>query len=245
MSKVDIFNCSAGELGVKKKKTRDIQALAENFIKERSSRSFNALMKRCSWGLHNYIFNMVKNEYDTNIVMSITMEHLFYKIDKFKDDIGKFSTWMYRIAHNDAMTFITDGEHSTKIDMVNIDLSDIHERIDADDNFYDNGEYGIDSEIEDILFKNNHYTVYTKSKIYEDIYDASVDCIQYLPNHLRIVMMERYINRKKVDDIANENHMAKTNVKNWLRKGGECLMDEMKCRYPDLLDIYNDMKIKQ
>jgi hypothetical protein len=106
-------------------------------------------------------------------------------------------------------------------------------------------EYGIDSQIEDILFTNNHYTVYTKSKIYEDIYDAFVDCIQYLPTHLRIVMMERYINRKKVDDIANENHMAKTNVKNWLRKGGECLMDEMKCRYPDLLDIYNDMKIKQ
>ena len=40
----------------KKAENNDIQILAKRFIDDHSERNFNALMKRCSWGLKSYIF---------------------------------------------------------------------------------------------------------------------------------------------------------------------------------------------
>ena len=199
-------------------------------------------MKRCSWGLRTYIYGMTGSKEDTENILSITMEHVYFRIDSFKDDAGKFSTWMYRIAHNDAVTYFRSGWYKSKINTVNIDLSDVHERIVSSDEgcLFDDMLY--DEEIENMSFNGGEFKTYTKSKVLSDIYDASIECMDYLPDHLRIVMKERYINQKKVDTIAEENKVSSASVKNWIRKGCSELANEVMDKHNELYNIFEEMR---
>ena len=221
---------------------KDIQLLAKKFIEDHSEKNFNALMKRCSWGLRTYIFGMTGSKEDTENILSITMEHVYFRIDSFKDDAGKFSTWMYRIAHNDTVTYFRSGGYKSKINTVNIDLSDIHERIVSSDEGCTFDDMLSDEEIENMSFDGKELKTYTKSKVLSDIYDASIECMGYLPDHLRIVMKERYINKKKVDMIAKENKISSASVKNWIRKGCYELANEVKNRNKELYNIFDEMR---
>ena len=73
----------------KKAENNDIQILAKRFIDDHSERNFNALMKRCSWGLKSYIFGITGNKDDTENILSITMEHVYFRINSFIFSIGK------------------------------------------------------------------------------------------------------------------------------------------------------------
>lgn len=223
-----------------KQEKKDIQRLAKLFIEDHSERNFNALMKRCSWGLRNYIFSMTGNNYDTDNILSITMEHIYFGIDSFNGDIGKFSTWIYRIAHNDTVTYFRVGGYKSKINVTDIDLSDIHERVichESNDMLSD-----IDEEIENMSFNGKEFTTYTKSKVICDMYDASVDCMDDLPDNLKIVMKERYINKKKINSIAKDNNMSPYSVKNWIRKGCSELAIDVRNKHKELYEIFNEMK---
>lgn len=225
-----------------KDENKDIQLLAKRFIEDHSEKNFNALMKRCSWGLRTYIFGMTGSKDDTENILSITMEHVYFRIDSFKDDAGKFSTWMYRIAHNDTVTYFRSGGYKSKINTVNIDLSDVHERIISSDRGCTFDDMISDEEIENMSFDGKEFKTYTKSKVLSDIYDASIDCMGYLPDHLRVVMKERYINQKKVDTIAEENKISSASVKNWIRKGCSELANEVKLRNKELYSIFDEMR---
>ena len=225
-----------------KEDNKDIQLLAKKFIEDHSEKNFNALMKRCSWGLRTYIFGMTGNKEDTENILSITMEHVYFRIDSFKDDAGKFSTWMYRIAHNDAVTYFRSGGYKSKIKTVNIDLSDVHERIVSSDEGCTFDDMISDEEIENMSFDGREFKTYTKSKVLSDIYDASIECMGYLPDHLRVVMKERYINKKKVDTIAEENKISSASVKNWIRNGCSELANEVKLRNKELYSIFEEMR---
>jgi len=221
---------------------KNIQLLAKKFIEDHSEKNFNALMKRCSWGLRTYIFGMTGSKEDTENILSITMEHVYFRIDSFKDDAGKFSTWMYRIAHNDTVTYFRSGGYKSKINTVNIDLSDVHERIVSSDEWCAFDDTLSDEEIENMSFDGKEFKTYTKSKVLSDIYDASIECMGYLPDHLRVILKERYINQKKVDVIAEENKISSASVKNWIRKGCSELANEVKLRNKELYSIFDEMR---
>ena len=225
-----------------KNDNKDIQLLAKKFIEDHSEKNFNALMKRCSWGLRTYIFGMTGSKEDTENILSITMEHVYFRIDSFKDDAGKFSTWMYRIAHNDTVTYFRSGGYKSKINTVNIDLYDVHERIVSFDEGCTFDDMLSDEEIENMSFDGKEFKTYTKSKVLSDIYDASIEYMGYLPDHLRVVMKERYINQKKVDMIAEENKISSASVKNWIRKGCSDLANEVKHRNKELYSIFDEMR---
>lgn len=225
----------------KNEEKKDIQKLAEKFISDHSERSFNALMKRCKWGLRSFIYKMTNNDEATDNILSITMEHIYFKIDSFNDDIGKFSTWMYRIAHNDAVTYFRNGGIKSKVNIVNIDISDVHEKIESGERFCFDDAF-VSEDIENMYFDGKTFTTYTKDNVISDMYDASAKCVEYLPDHLRIVMEERYINNKKVSKIADDNNIPLSSVKNWIRKGCSELNLEVKNRYDTLYNVFNEIK---
>jgi DNA-directed RNA polymerase specialized sigma24 family protein len=99
-----------------------------------------------------------------------------------------------------------------------------------------------DEEIENMSFNGGEFKTYTKSKVLSDIYDASIECMDYLPDHLRIVMKERYINQKKVDTIAEENKVSSASVKNWIRKGCSELANEVMDKHNELYNIFEEMR---
>lgn len=67
--------------------------------------AFQKLMREYQRPLYNHIRNIVLNQDDTDDVLQNTFVKVFQHLKKFKGDSKLFS-WMYRIATNEAITFI-------------------------------------------------------------------------------------------------------------------------------------------
>lgn len=245
----DIFNVPHISAPKKKKRhERDINKLALAFISDPTEANFEKLIGRVNWGLRSFMFEILKDNSAVDECMSRTMENIYYKRDTFDFSRGKFSTWMYKIAYHNCLKY-KQGEfgYGSDSDTVSSDFSEIYE------SFIENEEVSTDSymmdtdfmETFDMMYKNGEYVVCGKDQVVNDIYDASMRCMTNLPDNLRVVMQERYIKRKKVDDIAADNKIPVTSVKNWLRKGIAALNDELKAENPDLYDLYVNLKVEK
>ena len=93
----------------------------------------------------------------------------------------------------------------------------------------------------DIVYDNGKFIKYDREKILSDFYDASVKSIQELPDNLRVVMYDRLINNKKIEDIAYDNMIPVSSVKNWLRKGKVELQEIIKTNHKSLYNMYMEM----
>jgi len=70
-----------------------------------SQEAFRELIHKYKERLYWHIRNMVKNHDDTDDILQNTFLKVYRNIDKFKGD-SKLYSWMYRIATNEAITFI-------------------------------------------------------------------------------------------------------------------------------------------
>ena len=82
----------------------------EEFIQELSNPktqnlAFEKLLKEFQRPLYNHIRNIVLNHDDTDDVLQNTFVKVFQNLNKFKGESKLFS-WIYRIATNEALTFL-------------------------------------------------------------------------------------------------------------------------------------------
>lgn len=231
---------------MKPKKEKNIQKLAVSFISDPTEENFNKLCERINWGLRSHIFKIVKDDDATTEILTRTLENIYYKRDQFNPEIAKFSTWMYKIAFNNSLKYIQENRgNENKVDINFEDLYDSTVCSDGDDIYTDSeaNSYTTSNDTVDILFKNNEHILYDKERVIADFYDASVKCIDYLPDNLRVVMRDRLIEQKKINSIAYDNNIPITSVKNWLRKGKSELQEIIKDKYGNLYDMYMEMSM--
>ena len=221
----------------KEKKERNIQKLAIQFINNPSEKNFGLLCERINWGLRSYIFKIVNDDEATTEVLTKTFENIYFKKDQFNPQIAQFSTWMYRIARNNALKYLQEQKaHSAR---VGVDFEDLYDSTIATeaDQTAETESFSVSGDL-NMVYTSDGFVTYDKEKIISDLYDASISCIDYLPDNLKVVMHERLVNEKKIDDIAIDNSIPVSSVKNWLRKGKVELQNIIKNKYPDLYDMY-------
>ncbi len=69
------------------------------------NQAFQKLLKEYQKPLYNHVRNIVLNHDDTDDVLQNTFVKVFQNLNKFKGESKLFS-WMYRIATNEALTFL-------------------------------------------------------------------------------------------------------------------------------------------
>lgn len=221
----------------KEKKEKNIQKLAIQFIDDPSEKNFGLLCERINWGLRSYIFKIVNDDEATTDVITKTFENIYFKRNLFNPQIAQFSTWMYRIARNNALKYVQERKsHAAKVGIDFEDLYDSTIAADADQKT-EADSYVVSGDL-NMVNTPDGFVTYDKEKVISDLYDASISCIDYLPDNLKVVMQERLINEKKIDDIAVDNSIPISSVKNWLRRGKVELQNIIKNKYPDLYDMY-------
>ena len=245
----DIFNLTPAteDKKMKKKAEKDINNLAVKFMTNPTERNFELLMRRVNWGLRSFMFKILQNDEAVDDCMSRTMENIYFRRDSFNLSKGKFSTWMYKVAYNNCLKYLNDDFGYNMHNTIPQDFSDLYESWLESEDTSGQGS-SMDTEFIDsfdVIYSDGKYVTYCKEKIMSDIYDASVTCINKLPDNLRIVLKERYINKKKVDDIAYDNKIPVSSVKNWLRKGMLALNEELKESVPELYEMYVELENKQ
>lgn len=236
---------ASAEYQATKKKERDIEKLADTFIKDPTEYNFNMLCSRINWGLRSYIFKVVGSNEGIDAVMSKTLESIYYKRDQFDPSIAKFSTWMYKIAMNYAIKYTQETLNGPKNVQISTNFDDLYESTlmaDADETA-PLGAYSEDEEMNMYVGKDSEPIAYSREQILSDIYDASVRCIKELPENLQRVMTDRLINNKKISDIAEDNDIPVSSVKNWLRRGKSVLQDMVKEKYADLYLLYEESEL--
>ena len=213
---------------------KDIQILATKFLNGRNEDDFKNLISRIHYGLKSYLFGILKNNDWVDEVEVIVLEKLWSKIDMYDPEKAKFSTWLYKIAFNDALQYLNGYEKVHK-NCISQDISDVYasslmgetsEAFAEQDNIDMQVVAGIDLEF------------MTKDDVTKNLADVSIDCIKKLPDNYRLVLTEKLLNDKTLNEIAYDNNIPITSVKNWLFKGRLALRDLIKENYAYLYTQY-------
>jgi RNA polymerase sigma-70 factor (ECF subfamily) len=92
-------------------RSAELQQLDDNelvirFRKKRDQMAFAELMNRHQARLYSYLLNMVGDEEVASDLFQDTFTKLISRLDDTYDEQGKFSGWLMRIAHNNAIDYL-------------------------------------------------------------------------------------------------------------------------------------------
>jgi RNA polymerase sigma-70 factor (ECF subfamily) len=94
--------------------TDEAQLLKQLKTETQKDQAFKALLKLYKERLYWHIRNVVKSHDDTDDVLQNTFIKVYKNINNFKGD-SKIFSWMYRIATNEAITFINKEAKRLKV----------------------------------------------------------------------------------------------------------------------------------
>lgn len=132
--------------------------------------------------LYWHIRNIVKSHDDADDVLQNTFIKIYRYIDKFKGD-SKLYTWMYRIATNEALTFLSKQAKRKSI---------------------------TDEELQTSLIENLESDVYFEG---DEIAKKLQEAIATLPEKQRLVFNMRYFEELKYADISEITETSEGSLK--------------------------------
>jgi RNA polymerase sigma-70 factor (ECF subfamily) len=162
----------------------DHQSLFITQLKDKATRetAFRKLMADYKERLYWHIRNIVKSHDDTDDVLQNTFIKIYRYIDNFKGD-SKLYTWMYRIATNEALTFLSKQAKRKSI---------------------------TDEELQTSLIENLESDVYFEG---DEIARKLQEAIATLPEKQRLVFNMRYFQELKYSDIAEITETSEGSLK--------------------------------
>lgn len=216
---------------------KDIQKLAEKYISSKNPDDFGKLYFRIKYGLRTYIFSIVKNSDYVDDVESIVLEKVWKNIHMYDPYKARFSTWLYKIAYFDSIQYIT--RKTRKHNILTEDIRDLYVTTLVGDN-YTTSNTIIFQEDFDFVVNNDEYIKVNKADIAKDLFDASINCISDLPEIYGFILSEKLVKEKTIIQIAEDNNIPVTTVKNRLFHGKRMLKEQLLKKHKNLYMQYKD-----
>jgi len=202
------------------KKSTSIQTIALNFLENKNNDNFTKLINRLKPGILTYAYKFVKDKDVANDVTSQTFIIIWKSIKTYNPQRGNFSTWAYRIARNEALTIIKNDKKKLSYDKYMNNYSKL-------------------LQIYSPVFNINTECMLPHGEdLTQELYDASISVIKELDEPYKTVMVEREINQKQLNDIADYLGWNLSTVKTRLRKARKDVVEVLYKKYPDLVDSY-------
>lgn len=205
------------------KKAKSLQNIALNFIEKKDNKTFSALIDRMKPGLTSTTYKYIQDKDIINEVLSQTFISIWEKIDQYNPDKGQFSTWVYRIARNEALG---------QIRISNKTLS--HDRLSENNS----KQLQMNSPLEEF---NTEVIGPTGEALVKQLYDVSLNAINALREPYKTVLIEREVKGKQLQVIADDLGWNTSTVKTRLRKARKDLANTVKDNYPDLVLAYEEV----
>jgi len=201
------------------KKAESLQTIALNFIEEKSNSNFRELINRLRPGIVTFAYKYVKDRDLANEVSSRVFIAIWEKIDQYKTQFN-FSTWAYAIAKNEALGMLRNKHKTISLDKC----------LEGNSKFFQsyNPSFSMNTECMGP----------TGEDLVQQLYDASVSAIKSLPEPYQSVMIERELNQKPLQTIANDLNMELSTVKTRLRKARTDVANVLYQQYPSLVESY-------
>jgi len=160
------------------------------------NQAFEKLLKEYQKPLYNHIRNIILNHDDADDVLQNTFVKVFQYLNKFKGESKLFS-WMYRIATNEALTFLSQKAKKSGISSETLQNKTI-DNLKADV-YFDGNEIQIKKQKAIILLPEKQQLVF-KMKYFEelkyeeisDILGTSVGALK-ASYHLAVKKIEAFV----------------------------------------------------
>jgi RNA polymerase sigma-70 factor (ECF subfamily) len=198
-------------------KTSPLQELGLAFFNSRSEGDFNKLYYRMKPSINYYLRDILPASDDREEALANTFAKVWSKIHMY-DPYWNFSTWIYRIARNEALLM---HRHKRR----NYSYEGMEER-------------GVNMEAKSPVVMPRIDTDSVNLDAVDMLHDFAVDEISNLPELYRIVMEKREIEKKKYEDISTELGWKQNTVRTRIRKGRELLRKSLSEKYPELVKSY-------
>jgi RNA polymerase sigma-70 factor (ECF subfamily) len=198
-------------------KKSELQELGLNFFNNRSEIDFNRLYRRMKPSISYYLKDILPSMDDREEALANTFAKVWTKIHMY-DPYWNFSTWVYRIARNEALLMhrhIRRNYSYEGMEERGINMTAKHPLVELESELNGYGENPIDV-----------------------LYEKAVTEIDSLPKTYSVVMRMREIEKKKYEEISEELGWNHNTVRTRIRKGRELLRTNLLKKYPELVNTY-------
>ena len=200
--------------------SKSYRELTENFIATRSESDFTSLFYKVKPGLTSYINKIVKDREMAEDIAVNTLTKLWTKIDQY-DPQYQITTWLYRIAFNDALGHINNRNKQSSLDA----LSDYGVEVSENGEFI-NGPSGLNGAIEDYVMKTEQDFLEEDTELMET-YGRALSQIENLKEMYKEIVIDRLINEMKYEEIAEKHDLPLQTIKNRIRRGKAIIEENM------------------
>ena len=185
---------------------KNIQQLAESFMKTSSEKDFVELYKRIKPGLLNHCKSILLEQEAAEDAVSNTMAKIWTKISQYDPNRGNFSTWVYNIARNESLVIKKNEDRYLPIIQEVVKNSD-----DSDDCQISYNKF-------DDLNSYEQSSVVDSETEMEDLYENVVEKMKNLPDIYKEILFDREILRMKYQEIADKHGMKKRAIATRIRR---------------------------
>ena len=200
--------------------SKSYRELTENFLTTRSEADFTALFYKVKPGLTTYINKIVKDREMSEDIAVNTLTKLWTKIDQY-DPQYQITTWLYRIAFNDALGHINNRNKQSSLDA----LSDYGVEVSENGEFV-NGPSGLNGAIEDYVMKTEQDFLEEDDELMSK-YGRALTEIENLKEMYKEIVIDRLINEMKYEEIAEKHDLPLQTIKNRIRRGKAIIEENM------------------
>ena len=191
--------------------------LTENFISTRSEKAFTTLYYRVKPGLTNYVKKVVKDSAVAEDIAVNTLTKMWTKIDQY-DPKYQITTWLYRIAFNEALGYIAKRNKKTSLDQLSEFGVEVNNNNSTNVTLGDAlGDYEMMTE-QDYLEEDD---------LLMERYGNALEAMNGLKGMYKDIIVDRLINNMKYDDIATKYNVSLQTVKNRIRRGKSIIADQI------------------
>jgi RNA polymerase sigma-70 factor, ECF subfamily len=180
--------------------------MTENFLATRSEEDFTKLFYRIKPGLTSYTNKIIKDRDIAEDIAINTLTKLWTKIDQYNPEY-QITTWLYRIAFNDALGHIAKRKKSSSLDA----LSEFGVEV-------NNGGSTLTTAIEEAYEMTEQDFLDEDNELMER-YTSALEAMQGLKDMYRDIVVDRLVNNMKYDQIADKYGISLQTVKNRIRRG--------------------------
>jgi RNA polymerase sigma-70 factor (ECF subfamily) len=199
-------------------KKSELQELGMAFFQSRSESDFNKVYLRMKTNIGFYIKEILPAIDDREEAVANTFAKVWTKIYQY-DPYWNFSTWVYRIARNEALLMLRHKRRNYSLEAME--------------------EMGVNLESRIAIEMPDMESRETQNVPAADmLYEFAITEIGNLPENYRIVMIMREIEKKKYEDISRELGWKQNTVRTRIRKGRELLRKNLISNHPELVRIY-------
>jgi len=201
-----------------KEKELTLQEIGLRFFTSRTDRDFTTMYYRMKPGISVYLKDMLPNMEERDEVMATTFAKVWAKIHQY-DPYWNFSTWVYRIARNEALLFFRGKRKTYSFEAME--------------------EMGINMEAKAGMLNPDYFEEEITPA--ERLAETVLEEIHNLPEMYKTVLTLREIEKKKYEDIAIELGWKTNTVRTRIHKARRLIRAEVKRREPELLKKYQDL----